>query len=486
MASNQHSQRERTPDRSVQPPPPKMGRYFLDSESEEDMGAPAPLPSKRKMKSAKPLPPSPEIVLDSEEEEGVVETPKAVLGIMGFSMPPVRIIPHADGSQSYQKMEVNKRNPANAAMQISSEESFVVRNPANEPLVTAWEKGMEAMAMLMEKYHVDHDERSNFRFLPEQSGIYKKICATWIGEEKRGLQLTFSSQKTFQELMGRFLQGYMQAYAGVQHKTWEPTGCCVWEHQCTEREGELRCLHGIEMVRKEHLVEMDVTSENGQRALKENPSKAKVVQNRWGRNVVQIKNDDARCCFHDVGCGSNSFSGKSCGLFFSEGSKAQMAFKQIEAFMLADYPHMRQGQKRVLMPVRCECLSKQDGVPRMGRQLCKMTPFTLSNVENIDTGEVTDPGALASIHYPCLLVFQCANPVYRNTRGNAGPNCDFKISAPDVMGALQLARQLWRENFEGPLPRLVIPEFKWHPRLQYRNVSLPTNHGDFREEPFDF
>lgn len=485
MASNQHSQRERTPDRNTQPPPPKMGRYFLESESEEDLEA-VPLPPKKKARrSMATIPLSPE----SEKEEET-EPPNAVLGVMGFSMPPVRIMHHADGSQSFQKMEGRQvRILKTAAQNMEGKEQkgvVIVRNPTSEPLISAWEKGMEAMAMLMEKYHVDHDERASFRFLPDQGAVYKKICTTWLNEEKRGLQLTFSSQKTFQELMGRFLQGYMQAYAGVQQNTWEPTGCCVWEHQCTEREGELRCLHGMEMVRKEHLIEMDVTSESGQRALKENPSKAKVVQNRWGRNVVQIKNDDARCCFNDVGCGNNSFSGKSCGLFYSEGTKAQMAFRQIEAFMLADYPHMRQGQKRFLMPVRCECLNKQDGLPRMGRQLCKITPFNLSNVENIDVNEVTDPGALASIKYPCLLVFQCANPVYRNARGNAGPNCDFKISAPDVMGALQLVRQLWGENFEGPLPRLVIPEFKWHPRLQYRNIALPTNHGDSREEPFDF
>ena len=66
MASNQHSQRERTPDRSAQPPPPKMGRYFLDSESEEELEA-VPLPPKKKVKkSMAAIPLSPE---SAEEEE---------------------------------------------------------------------------------------------------------------------------------------------------------------------------------------------------------------------------------------------------------------------------------------------------------------------------------------------------------------------------------------------------------------------------------
>lgn len=99
MASNQHSQRERTPDRNTQPPPPKMGRYFLESESEEDLEA-VPLPPKKKARrSMATIPLSPE----SEKEE--TEPPNAVLGVMGFSMPPVRIMHHADGSQSFQKME---------------------------------------------------------------------------------------------------------------------------------------------------------------------------------------------------------------------------------------------------------------------------------------------------------------------------------------------------------------------------------------------
>lgn len=427
---------------------------FLQEVSPERSNSPPPLPPKKKPRKAAMLPPSPEVIYDSEEE--------------GYDRP--------SGAP--------RKHPRASTSGTSS--SMVVMNPNAAPLVTAWEKGMEAMVALMEKFHVDNEERAVFKFLPSQGAAYRKICHTWINEEKRGLSLTFTGHKTFVEMMGRFLMAYMESYAEVKHKHWEPTGCAIWEHRSTDEEGVLYCLHGMEMICKEHVVEMDVTSENGQRALKENPTKAKVVQNRWGRNVVQIKNDDARCCMEDANCPPNVYSGKSCGLFYSEASKAQVAFRQIEAFLLADYPQMRHGQRRILIPLRCDCLNKSESVPRTGRQLCKFTPFALSNAEDLSEAGVSDATALASIRHPSLMVFQCANPVYRNGRGNAGPNCDFKISAPDLMGALQLVRQFWKENMDVPLPKMIIPEFRWNTRFQYRNVALPSSHGDQRPEPFDF
>lgn len=463
---------------------------YLQEESPER----PPLPPKKKARKSlapdfaqmppQPPLPSPEVVPDSEEEEEGV-----VVGV-GFSYPGVELIRKPNGARAIKRLNkdaFSRGLPPPPAEEENEERpgvSTVVLNPQAVPLVSAWEKGMELMTNLMEKYHVESEEKTSFKFLPEQSTVYRKICQTWLNEEHRGLPLTFSSHKTFVEMMARFLRAYVEAYAGVKYQQWEPTGCAVWLHGCTEQEGVLRCYHGLEMIQKEQLVEMDVTSENAQRALKEQPGRAKVVQNRWGRSVVQLKNDDARCCVEDVSCGTNVFSGKSCGLFFSEGTKAQTAFRQMEAFMLANYPKMQNGQKRLLMVTHCECLYKPSGVPQLGRQLCKLTPFALSNAESLQADEVTDKTALASIQHPCILVFQCANPVYRNSRGGQGPNCDFKISAPDLLGALQLVRRLWSENVDGFLPKMLIPEFKWSSRLQYRNVSLPISHGDQEEEPF--
>lgn len=442
-------------------------------------------PKKKARKNAQvpepvpPPPPSPVEGVESEEEE------EEVLVGHGFSYPGVEIM-QKGAKRQFKRLEKDAfpRGSSEDEEQAGPSRSVVVRNPQADPLVSAWEKGMELMVRLMEKYHVDSEEKAGFKFLPEQSGVYRKICQTWLNEEHRGLPLTFTAHKSFVEMMGRFLRAYVESYAGVKHQQWEATGCAVWLHGCTEQEGVLRCYHGLEMIQKEQLVEMDVTSENAQRALKEQPGRAKVVQNRWGRSVVQLKNDDARCCVEDASCGTNTFSGKSCGLFYSEGAKAQTAFRQMEAFMRATYPKMQHGSKRLLMVLRCDCLYKPSGVPQLGRQMCKVTPFGLSNAESLRVDEVTDESALASIRHPCVLVFQCCNPVYRNSRGNQGPNCDFKISAPDLLGALQLTRRLWSENVDGPLPKLLIPEFKWSSRLQYRNVSLPTSHGDDEDEPF--
>lgn len=427
---------------------------------------------------------SPEVVPDSEEDEEVL--------YHGFSYPGVEVVQKGNGKRQIRRLEKTviprdltpPEEEENNQSGSSKAVTMLITNPQVDPLVSAWEKGMELMNVLMEKYHVENDEKTAFKFLPEQNAVYRKICQTWLNEERRGLSLTFTTQKTFTELMGRFLAAYVETYAGVKHHNWNTTGCAVWAHGCTREEGVLRCFHGQEMIQKEQVVEVDVGSENGQRALKEQPSKTKVVQNRWGRSVVQIKNDDARCCAEDVSCGNNMFSSKSCGLFFSEGLKAQIAFKQMQAFLQAEYPQMQRGQQRILIPLRCECLNKKDLVPQLGRQMCKVTPFALSGAEDLKTNEVTDKSALASILHPCVLVFQCANPVYRNSRGSAGPNCDFKISAPDVISALQLVRQFWKENVEDPLPKLIIPEFKWSTRLQYRNVALPTGHGDAEIEPF--
>nr|UNI81653.1 DBP [Human mastadenovirus C] len=541
MASREEDQRETTPERgrgaarrpptlddvsSPSPSPPprappkKRARCRLESEDEDGSQdalvprTPSPRPStsaaaaaaelanaprKKKRQRATVLrSPSPEVIVDSEDEQE-----EAALVMVGFSNPPVRIKQGRSGKRSVRRLqeddpvvrglraggeeeEEEEEEENSGAESESAAATATVVNPLSLPLVSAWEKGMEAARALMDKYHVENELKLNFKMLPDQVEALAAVCKAWLNEEHRGLQLTFSSNKTFVTMMGRFLQAYLQSYAEVTYKHFEPTGCALWQHRCTEVEGELKCLHGSSMVNKEHVIEMDVTSENGQRALKEQASKAKIVKNRWGRNVVQIANTDARCCLHDASCPANQFSGKSCGMFFSEGAKAQMAFRQMEAFMRALYPNAESGRGHLLIPLRCDCNSKPGHAPFLGRQVPKLTPFALSNAEDLDAELISDRSVLASVNYPALLVFQCCNPVYRNSRAQGGgPNCDFKISAPDLMNALVLTRGLWADNFPD-LPRMVVPEFKWGTRYQFRNVSLPVAHGDSRQNPFDF
>ncbi|AFD21981.1 DNA-binding protein [Simian adenovirus A1258] len=497
MADRQ-DQRERTPERP-RPATPSIRRYL--QASPERAPTPAP-PHKKARKSLQAplaeLPPSPpEVVSDSDEEKELVVAEESQAGIVcvGFSYPPVQIITNPDGSRAFKKLPPPPRSAKTSPEEEQPSTSaaaapVVVRNPLSKPVVSAWEKGMAVMHVLMDKYKIEKEERGAFDFMPQSFEVYRKICHTWLQEDLKYCPLTFSSQKTFSAMMGRFLNKYVLLHAGIEnpmYKNWEPTGCVVWEHRCTLQEGQLMCLHGLPMIAKDHVVEMDVSSEAGQRALKETPQLAKVVQNRWGRNVVQLRHDNARCCMFDAQCANNVFSGKSCGMFYSDGGKAQQAFRQIEAYMQAAYPHMQRGQKHLLMPLRCDCNYLGDAVPRAGRQVCKVTPFALPNAEDMKNDEVTDPVALASLNHPSLLVFQCANPAYRNTRATNQVNCDFKISATDVLLALQLVRNLWHDHFvEAGLPKMVLPEFKWQPRYQYKNLTLPTSHLDYQLNPFEF
>ncbi|ANQ44308.1 single-stranded DNA-binding protein [Human adenovirus 4] len=504
--SQSERRRERTPDRgrgsashppdreSPSPPPLPLKRHTyrrMASDEEEEIVVvsensrspspqeqPPPSPPKKKPRKTKHVPLQ-DVSQDSENEREAEEE----LAAVGFSYPPVRIT-EKDGKRSFETL--NDNDPLVKAASAK----MAVMNPLSLPIVSAWEKGMEIMNMLMERYRVESDLKSNFQLMPEQGEVYRRICHLYINEEHRGIPLTFTSNKTLTTMMGRFLQGFVHAHSQIAHKNWESTGCALWLHGCTEVEGKLRCLHGTAMIHKEHMIEMDVASENGQRALKENPDRAKITQNRWGRSVVQLANNDARCCVHDAGCATNQFSSKSCGVFFTEGAKAQQAFKQLEAFMKAMYPGMNAAQAQMmLIPLHCDCNHKPGCVPTMGRQTCKMTPFGMANAEDLDVDGITDATVLASVKHPALMVFQCCNPVYRNSRAqNAGPNCDFKISAPDLLGALQLTRKLWTDSFPDTLlPKLLIPEFKWLAKYQFRNVSLPAGHAETsRQNPFDF
>nr|WOW71792.1 57.5 kDa DNA-binding protein [Human adenovirus 106] len=493
-ASHPPSRSDRSPSQSPPPLPPKRNtcrrvgsgsstdsQLVMVSETsqsslspERSDSPPPPIPPKKKPRKTKHVPMQ-DISQDSEEERE-----EAQLVAVGFSYPPVRIV-EKDGKRSIEK--IAKDDPLTKVAAACT-----VKNPISLPLVSAWEKGMEVMCVLMEKYRLDNELRTSFKLMPEQHEQYKRICHQYVNEEHRGIQLTFTSHKTLSTMMGRFLQGMIHSFSQIAHHNWECTGCALWPHGCNDYEGKLKCLHGNIMIQKEQIIEMDVASENGQRALKENPERTKITQNRWGRSVVQIANNDARCCVNDAGCAANQFSSRSCGMFYTEGSKAQQAFKQYDAFMRAVYPGIRQDQaKMILIPLHCDCNHKPNWVPAMGRQTCKMTPFSIANAEDLDVGMIADPTVLASVRHPSLMVFQCCNPVYRNSRAQStGPNCDFKISAPDLLGALQLTRKLWSDILPDiPVPRLVIPEFKWQPKYQFRNVSLPAGHSDSRQNPFD-
>nr|WGN96501.1 DBP [Lemur mastadenovirus]WGN96535.1 DBP [Lemur mastadenovirus] len=341
-----------------------------------------------------------------------------------------------------------------------------------------WQRAMDVAVEILHPLKVDIKDLT---LLPDAGTVecFRKACQAWLNERKIVPTMTFTTQKTFIGVMARFLHDLIMREAGIV-PNYNVSGCVVWNHQCEE---DMKCLHGLTMLNKEVVIEMDVGSENGQRAIKETPQKAKIITNRWGRSVVQLRNEDALCCPHDATSPSGVFNGKSCGVFYNEGAKAQQAFKQIMAFQKACYPKMEGATQRLLMPIKCECNWGSQMCMLLGRQVCKMTPYAVNAASNIDRTLVEDPKMLATVDHPSILVFQCCNPVYRNSKANPQKNCDFKISAPDVISALQLAKQMWLSIIPTP-PPVSVQEFKWGVQYQYQNTILPTGQEDNDESLF--
>lgn len=315
---------------------------------------------------------------------------------------------------------------------------------------------------------------------------FVKGVTAWLSEHRMVVPLIYTTQKTFRTLTAKILMEFVIKSAGLNTGSWNPSGCYVWRHRSDEERG-LHCFHGTPMVAKDQMVEMDITSEAGQRALREN-AKAKVVPNKWGKQVVQIINSDAACCASDAACSGGNMSSRSCGMFFTEATKALMALRQISAYQLASYPAMgATASEMILAPLKCECnWNTLDGSPQHGRQLSKITPFAITGISNIDRTQVEDPKVHASLDNPAVLVFQCCNPVQRGARTSAtsgAKNCDWKISAPDVITAVQVAKKIWASSTgQAATPR--FPEFKWGPQYNVQNVILPTGIDDDAETLF--
>nr|WRQ19819.1 MAG: DBP protein [unidentified adenovirus] len=352
-----------------------------------------------------------------------------------------------------------------------------VEKPKNNDFIGTdhqWQKTMEMAAKLASTYKVDCKD---ITMLPDTATIefFKKVVQAWLSEKRIYAPLTFSTQKTFLTVIARFIFDFVLRAVGLVSNDINITGCCIWVHESLNSDG-LHCLHGKTMIIKENVIEMDMTSENGQRALKENPDRTKIVTNRFGKHIVQLKNMDAAYCFQDNNISGNNYSEKSCGLSYTDYKKALQAFNQIMELQAACYPKMTNAKTHMLIPVKCEC---NWGIQTLllGRQCCKITPFTMTAATSLDPTSITDPKLAASVNYPSVLVFQCCNPVMRNSRNNPLKSCDFKISAPDMIGALQLAKQLWQNNFSNAAP-ILIQEFKWTPTLQYRSSVLPTAQED--------
>lgn len=360
----------------------------------------------------------------------------------------------------------------------SSSTGAVFRSLTNSS-EAAWQKGMDLALGILVPLKVDHKELT---LLPDAGTLecFRKAVQAWMGSEKVFVNYTYTTQKSFQSLVGRIIFDMVLRSAGLDAGKWNPSSLAVWRHGC---QGRLMCLHGSVMLSKDQLIEMDVNSENGQRALRETPDKCKIISNRWGRQVVQLKNCDAMCCALDAGSTGGNFSSKSCGVFFTEGSKALQAFDQISAFQRACYPKMAEAGDFMLLPTKCDCNYGPSGIPLLGRQLPKITPYNINATAAVDKNQVEDPKMLATLNNPSVLVFQCCNPVRPGSKGVAGKNCDMKISSVDVVSAVQLAKRMWQST-TNTQPVCKFPEFKWSPEYQVQNTILPQGVDDTDESLF--
>lgn len=456
---------------------------------------PPPLPKRKKRAPSPRLPPMPDLEEAYHEPWSLAKDAASSSGVVKlfFTDPAVKVVKDAEGNEVVskptaeemkafreahlgKKLEQEERSKRKKAREVSSKDipelpDRVFLNPTEQQ----WQACMDLAVAMLVPCKVD---LKDLTMMPDQGTLecFKRCAQQWCADNKKHLPLTFSTHKTVYGLIGRFLLDFCIKAAKLNPVNWAPSGCAIWRHGWSA-EGGPRCLHGTVMLRKEQVVEMDVNSENGQRALKEQASRVKIVPNRWGRQVVQIRNEEAVCCPMDAAMSAGSFSSSSCSMFFTEGTKAWDAMQQWMQYMRACYPKMADAEKRLLIPLTCDCNWGNGGVPLLGRQTCKMTPYSLSGGLNVDLKSVEDPKIRASVSHPTIMVFQCCNPVFGRSKGTTQKNCDFKISSVDVIAALQLAKQIWMSFHHTPVP-LTIPEFVWSPKFQHHSVILPTDQHD--------
>ncbi|ANG08567.1 DNA-binding protein [Equine adenovirus 1] len=443
-------------------------RLLSDPSSEEDVPAPEVPPKKRSRKRAAEAPRATGTAvatgageLELSQDDSVSYVPPSKLLKSARKRGAAAVVAREEEEEEEEDEEAVREVCGSVKLPLTS------KKPDHQ-----WQLAMEMALKILTPLKVDH---SALTLLPDPGTLecFRKAGQAFMTAHRICPAFTFTSPKSFQHLLGRMLLDFVIKASDIGTRACNVSGCVIWNHHCQTR---LHCLHGTPMIQKEQLVEMDVNSENAQRALKETPEKAKIVANRWGRNVVQLVNEDAMCCSYDVALSGNNFSGNSCGMFYTDGRKALMAFSQLMAFQRASYPKMKTAESHMLMPLRCECNWNSD-LPLLGRQTCKITPFSLQTAAGVDKGAVEDAKLLATLNHPAILVFQCCNPVYRNSKANPQKNCDLKISAVDVMACLQIAKQIWQASVGSP-PPLRFPEFKWAPEYCYQNTILPQGQVD--------
>lgn len=304
-------------------------------------------------------------------------------------------------------------------------------------------------------------ELGNFQFLPEDNPC-EKLISNYLKTKK--LSTCFSSMKTIQVVGARVLYGMVCNSAGMV-ANFNAYGLMLWRHGW---QANAKCWHGEPLYERVNEIDLPGTSENGMNAMKD--GKGVVTVNKYGRSVVRITQDHAGCCFEDKNMKFGQNAPNSCGATYSDTGKAKLAMKHAAEYGACIFPNARKQMAEYLI-VPSSCMCNYGGKSIMGKQLCRITPYTLSGAEGINP-EGVSPEQSVSCRFPAVFVFQCCNTGAR--RGTDTPKqCEFKVSYPDLMSATMLVKMLWNECFNESV-KLNFPVFKWKNEYKVRTAMLPV------------
>lgn len=319
----------------------------------------------------------------------------------------------------------------------------------------AMQKALEMCHRLGEALKVDTNE---FDMNPFDQTLCRIFAAY---ARKQRMNTIYSSPRTINLLGGRLLYAAICESAGLS-PTFSASGCALWEHQWSDT--GVRCFHGDVMLKKENVTDLTPNSEAGANALRE--GRGLLSTNKWGKQSVRIEQEASVVCSQDGLQKFGNFSRQSCGLLFTDSNKAKTAMGNAIMVTQVAFPGAN-TEHLLFIPTQCEC--NYGGKSCLGRQLCRITPFAMPGLDNIQAEDV-DAKRVPFVKNPAVFVFQCCN--YGGNKRSAVRSCDFKISYCDLLNVLGQARRLWQSVFAESMS-LNFPILKWGPEMQVKNATLP-------------
>ncbi|ASU50644.1 DNA binding protein [Odocoileus adenovirus 1] len=314
-------------------------------------------------------------------------------------------------------------------------------------------------------------DTTQMKFNPEE-GDCEKLFSQYLKKMKT-INLIYSTTKSMGVVGGRMLYSAICKQVSL-NPNFNASGCYLWYNDWSET--RTRCFHGDFMFKKVNEIEMAPTSDMGAQALKE--GRGIICSGRMNKQVVKVIQENYVICAEDAQQRFGQCSSKSCGLNFSDEKKALTAMQNALETTKAVFPNAKVGNMLFILG-QCEC--NYGGKIITGKQLPKITAYSITGLEGIDVQDVPKVQAAAILH-PVVFVFQCCNYQYSNKR-NSGRFCEMKISLPDLLQCLTLVRKFWFECMGMPLP-IQFPQFKWSQCFQVKNTVLPMIEEDVEANPF--